>query len=369
MTGPALALAATIGTLAALELGTRAMLSAPEQRRLLHVGLDPGEDARLRWMERRRSAHRTGMAFDVPDPLLGWRPRPGIDRIRVVDGRRVRITTSAHGLRGADAPGPARTAGVPRVAVFGCSQTFGGHVDDADVYTARVARLLPGTEVLNFGVHGYGTGQMLLRWETEGIGFTPDVVVLAFAYYHVSRNVSGFRFYAKPRFLLAADGAPVLGGVPVPAPDAVARRPPPQPMAVLDRLVVLRWLWDRAHRRREAALYRADSDAWALTEALITRFAQSAQAHGARFLLLNVGEEAPVMEAAAASLAGRLGVEWVDSHERFEALRGAGVPLRVANDPHWGPDAHAALAASLAGALCGDAALPTCGAVHAAVHP
>lgn len=252
--------------------------------------------------------------------------------------------------------------------MFGCSQTFGGHVDDADVYTARVARLLPGTEVLNFGVHGYGTDQMLLRWETEGIGFAPDVVVLAFAYYHVGRNVSGFRFYAKPRFLLA-DGVPVLAGVPVPAPDDMARRPPPQPMPVLDRLVMLRWLWDRAHRRRERDLYRADSDAWALTAALVTRFARSAQAHGARFLILNVGEEAPVMEAAAASLADRLGVEWVDSHERFQALRAAGVPLRVANDPHWGPDAHAALAASLVRALCGDAVLPACDVVHAGVYP
>lgn len=367
--GPALAVVVGVATLLAIETGVRVMLSARAEAALPHVGLDAAEDARLRWMERSRASHRSGMAFDVPDPLLGWRPRASLDRTRRVDGETVRITTDAHGLRGGHDVAEARTPGVPRVAVFGCSQTFGGHVDDADVYTARLAHMLPGTEVLNFGVHGYGTDQMLLRWETEGVRSQPDVVVLAFAYYHLSRNATDFRFFAKPRFVLGDDGTLALRGVPVPPPDALRTAARPQPTPVLDRLVALRWLWDRELRRREHAVHQPGSDAWAVTEALITRFARSAHEHGARFVILNVAEQGREMDAALSGLAARLGVEWVDSQTQLDAVRATGVAVRVAGDGHWGPHGHAALADTLHDALCAGPGLPTCGAVQAAAHP
>ena len=98
-----------------------------------------------------------------------------------------------------------------RIAVFGCSQTFGSGVEDDETFSARLAVSLRGVEVLNFGVHGYGTDQMLLRWEREGVAYAPDVVVLAFAYYHLDRNITGFRFYAKPHFILEPGGALRLG--------------------------------------------------------------------------------------------------------------------------------------------------------------
>lgn len=366
--GPALACVVVVVTLAAIELGMRVALSARDTAALAHVGLDAADDARLRWMER-AAAHRSGMAFDISDPLLGWRPRAHVDRIRRVDGQRVRVTTDAHGVRGGAGIGEARTPGVPRVAIFGCSQTFGGQVDDDDVYTARVARMLPGTEVLNFGVHGYGTDQMLLRWESEGVRYRPDVVVLAFAYYHVSRNATDFRFFAKPRFVRGADGALALRGVPVPSPDMLRASDPPRPLPGLDALVAARWLWDRELHRREAALYQPASDAWAVTAALVERFARSAEAHGARFLVLDVAEPEPAMDAAAAALAARLGIPWVGSHAQLDAIRAAGLPVLLPSDPHWGPHGHAALAETLRSALCAAPGLTTCGAAQAAVPP
>jgi hypothetical protein len=366
--GPALALAATLVVLLAIEGGVRAMLSKRAAAALPHVGLDAAENARLRWMARSRDSHRTGMAFDVPDPLLGWRPRANVDRARRIDGQTIRVTTDAHGLRAARDVAEARTPGVPRIAVFGCSQTFGGQVDDGDVYTARLARMLPGTEVLNFGVHGYGTDQMLLRWENEGVRFRPDVVVLGFAYYHLSRNATDFRFFAKPRFELQPDGTLALRGVPVPSPDAVRAGPRPEPAPVLDRLVSLRWLWDRELRRRDAAVERADSDAWTLTEALITRFARSAHEHGARFVILNVAEQTREFDAALIALADRLGAQWVDTQEQLDAVRATGMPVRITNDGHWGPHGHAALADALRDGLCAEPGLPACGAVEATVR-
>ena len=81
---------------------------------------------------------------------------------------------------------------------------------------------------------GFGTDQMLLYWEHEGVRFRPDVVVLAFAFYHLERNLAAFRFFAKPRFVLGPDGGLALRGTPVPTPAAVLERgdrPRPPPLS------------------------------------------------------------------------------------------------------------------------------------------
>ena len=47
--------------------------------------------------------------------------------------------------------------GVMRVLVFGDSLTFGDEVTDDETYVAHLQTMLPGTEVLNLGVHGMAT--------------------------------------------------------------------------------------------------------------------------------------------------------------------------------------------------------------------
>ena len=187
--------------------------------------------------------------------MLGWRPKPGIQVRSTQPGSYdVTVTTNADGLRGRRTIGRERTPGVTRIAVFGCSQTFGSGVEDDETFSARLAVSLRGVEVLNFGVHGYGTDQMLLRWEREGVAYAPDVVVLAFAYYHLDRNITGFRFYAKPHFILGLDGPLRLTACRSPIPTcsrATAFPAPPWPLA--DRSELLRWLWSRELRRRTDA--------------------------------------------------------------------------------------------------------------------
>src|SRR4030095_261544 len=184
----------------------------------------------LWWWGGRGRAARGAEAWeiDVPDATLGWRPKPGISVRSVHPGSYdVMVTTNPQGLRGARPALRPRRPGTTRVAVFGCSQTFGSGVQDDETFRARLEASLHDVEVLNFGVHGYGTDQMLLRWEREGVDYAPDVVVLAFAYYHLGRNVTRFRFYAKPRFALAGDGALRLEGVPPPPPHTLARHGSP----------------------------------------------------------------------------------------------------------------------------------------------
>lgn len=361
--GPLVAAFSVVATLVAIEGAIRLRLPASTRAALPHVGADPETQRRLEWVERGRAARGAeAWLLDVPDPLLGWRPKPGI-RTRSVrpDSYDVTVTINPQGLRGRRAASREKTPGVTRIAVFGCSQTFGSGVEDDETFSARLAAGLRDVEVLNFGVHGYGTDQMLLRWEQEGAGYAPDVVVLAFAYYHLDRNVSGFRFFAKPRFVLGPDGSLALDGVPVPDPDALARngqRVAPWPLA--DHSVLLRWLWERVQRRQQAALYQPEGPAWELTRALITRFAAVAHRHGARMILLNIDEDAPWMSAPLAQLAAELGITFVDAEPALGPPRGQGVRLRLPDDPHWNPEGHAIIADVLRAGLCRETPLAGC---------
>jgi hypothetical protein len=371
--GPLVAALAVVATLAALEVGVRLRLSSATRAALPHVGADPETQRRLEWVERGR-AERGAEAWllDVPDPLLGWRPKPGI-RTRSVrpDSYDVTVTINPQGLRGARPAQHEKAPGVTRVAVFGCSQTFGSGVEDDETFSARLAAALPTVEVLNFGVHGYGTDQMLLRWEQEGAAYAPDVVVLAFAYYHLDRNVTGFRFFAKPRFALAPDGTLALDGVPVPDPAELARNgtvAPPWPLA--DHSVLLRWLWDRSLRGQQAELYQPEGPAWDVTRALIARFAAEVHRQGARMILLNIDEDAPWLSAPLAQLASELGIAFADAEPALGPPRGQGIRLRLPDDPHWNPQGHAIIADVLRTTLCRETPLPGCdGPARAGLEP
>ena len=56
--------------------------------------------------------------------------------------------------------------------MLGDSFTFGEDVGDDETYSHHLEQLLPGTEVINLGVHGYGHDQMLIYLREEGIAAT-----------------------------------------------------------------------------------------------------------------------------------------------------------------------------------------------------
>jgi hypothetical protein len=191
--GPALAASTLVVVLGALEAGFRIALDPVARAALPHVGLHKEDQDRVRWAERAHAERNDGLSLNLHDRLLGWRPRPGL-RTRRAKPRSfdVEVAINQAGLRGAREVTRAKTPGVTRIAIFGCSQTFGAGVVEEETFAAQLAATLPGVEVLNFGVGGYGTDQMLLYLESEGLAWAPDVVVLAFAYYHIERNQYGF---------------------------------------------------------------------------------------------------------------------------------------------------------------------------------
>jgi hypothetical protein len=188
-----------------------------------HRWLDGEKLWELRYARSRRERPAGGgthgdFPLDRHSPTLGWVSRP--------NHRSAEVNTNSRGLRGLREHTDPRPPGRRRIVVVGDSFTFGEDVADADAYPARLEELLPDTEVLNLGVHGYGTDQQHLMLLEQGLPRDPDAVVLGFYLPDVERNGLGFRDYAKPVYRLDADGRPVLHGVPVPSPEEISVREP-----------------------------------------------------------------------------------------------------------------------------------------------
>jgi hypothetical protein len=172
---------------------------------------------RLRWAKRHRKLGRIYYEFDEWSPTRGWALKANVRNVPVAGGGKV-LSSNSKGLRGPREYTYEKPAGVTRIVVLGDSFTFGEDVGDDETYSHRLEEMLPGVEVLNLGVHGYGHDQMLVYLREEGLKYRPDVVLLGFLSDDMERNVLGFRDYAKPRFVLE-DGRLVLRGSPVPSPE------------------------------------------------------------------------------------------------------------------------------------------------------
>ena len=77
-----------------------------------------------------------------------------------------------------------------RILILGDSFTFGDEVSDDETYSARLQAMLPHTEIINMGVHGYGHDQMLILLKEEGIKYQPDIVILGFLALDMSKIYS-----------------------------------------------------------------------------------------------------------------------------------------------------------------------------------
>ncbi|HEX9944459.1 MAG TPA: SGNH/GDSL hydrolase family protein [Thermoanaerobaculia bacterium] len=159
-------------------------LPSPKPRRIL-AGLVVAVVSTAACLVLLEGAVRVASAFFHPkmmefDLQLGWRHRPSAQRMFTNEwGERFLVVQNSRGLRGRDGEGGRRRAGV-RVLVLGDSFTEGVHVAEDEVFAARLERTLPGSEVLNAGVGGYGTVQEYLYLRNEGLAHDPDVVVLMF---------------------------------------------------------------------------------------------------------------------------------------------------------------------------------------------
>jgi lysophospholipase L1-like esterase len=146
-----------------------------------------------------------------PDPRLGWVLRPSLDvTTRSEQGETVRFRTNPDGLT----PWTARRErepGVLRILIVGDSTVVGRAVPPEMTVHAALQRLLARggrrVEVLNGGVEGYSTDQVLLRMEQLLPLYRPDVVLYGLCENDFGGNAVGEAYgVAKPRYVLEGDG-------------------------------------------------------------------------------------------------------------------------------------------------------------------
>ena len=152
------------------------------------------------------------VTFCTYDSTLGWRNRPSVRG----EFFGTEVVHNASGQRDRERD-VLESPGHLRVMVVGDSFVWGYRVDARDRFTDRLEKLVPDSEIMNFGCSGYGQDQEYLLLERELSRYSPDLVIVGLhAYSDLENNVSSSQYgYHKPLFSLDGDRL-VVGNVPVP---------------------------------------------------------------------------------------------------------------------------------------------------------
>jgi len=157
--------------------------------------------------------------WDQYHPRLGWTNVPGYRSDERIPWR---VTINRQRLRGENEYAPSPPTGVRRLAVFGDSSAFGEEVDDHESIPAYLEHWLNNVEALNYGIHGYSLGQMMLRLEDEGFALKPDhVVFIVLVPNTIYRNPLPSFVHNKPVFGVAQSRLAITN---IPVPEA-SRQP------------------------------------------------------------------------------------------------------------------------------------------------
>ena len=212
--------ASTIISLLILELVCRSFLS---------LGNNYSETSlwqQEKWIENHRN-NRSLLAYTIDryDSLLGWTLKENLSDHQMINDGLYKwvVNSNSKGCRGKEEFSYSKNEKT-RILFIGDSYTFGECVSDSETIPYITQQLLPGSEVINMAVHGYGNDQQYLKLTTEGMKYSPDIVILGYNYIDPVRNHLYFRDYAKPYFVLQNDTLQ-LKGVPVPLPETFLQEP------------------------------------------------------------------------------------------------------------------------------------------------
>jgi hypothetical protein len=148
---------------------------------------------------------------EVSEPYAptSYRNRPGASirfRNREFD---TQVTINAQGLRD-DAIDYVRTPGRYRIAVLGDSFVFGWGVNHAQTLSEVLEQTyLRDVDVLNMGVSGFNTYQATAFFQTEGVKYAPDLVLLFWAADGVESFPYDVYFEQGRMYLASLDGQPL----------------------------------------------------------------------------------------------------------------------------------------------------------------
>ena len=156
---------------------------------------------------------RSTQAFE-PHPVYGVAPIPGIAGVRHTVEYAHPFAHTPQGFRAGSALGVvAAHKRAPRVLFLGDSFTYGMGVADDETFVNRVAAALPGVEVVNAGVNGYGQFEELALLDALGPALRPDLTVVVFFWNDLEDNLEA----GAPSFTVDSDGRVVRTDLVVPA--------------------------------------------------------------------------------------------------------------------------------------------------------
>jgi hypothetical protein len=326
-----------LGVLVFFEATVRGVLWSDTGFRRI-VGWDDDIEWRLHFVRSHSEKSPIFYPFDVYHPTRGWALRPGLSRVEAFDNKT--LSSNSRGLRGSSEHAYEKPLGTLRILTFGDSFTFGDGVSDDETWTYFLEKLLPGSEVINFGIHGYGHDQMLLYLREEGMKYHPDIVILGFVSRDMERNMLSFRDYAKPRFVLDG-GRLVLTNTPLPRIEETLAREPWR----LKFLDVLTMLHDK-YRERFGEL-ELKTEIKQVTIALLDEIANTIRTAGAVpiFVYLPILDEItrPEMDMSDGerfffSYCHERGIQSIYLQRFFHEKLERGVVLKKTF--HWGPEEH-----------------------------
>lgn len=173
----------------------------------------------------KKAEEQRGKQFFPFDPVLGWTVRPNST------GESGLFQSSVQGIRSPHRGVDYASANPKcRIALVGDSFVFGEEAEFEKSWGHQLEiGLGNGCQVLNFGVPGYGVGQMHLRYKKDVSLFHPNVVIVGFtdgASYR-ALGVYGFLTFAPsyvpgpiPRYIFKDDQLKLIN-VPLIAPEAI----------------------------------------------------------------------------------------------------------------------------------------------------
>jgi len=294
------------------------------------------------------------------DPHLGWRGRPNLKCVLNERLFTISISQNSRGFRDSERS-LSKAPGTVRILCCGDSFTWGWAVEQDEIYTAvleqRCGDAHQDVEVLNAGVGGYSTDQLLLYLVREGFSYSPDYVVYQAAWNDVRDNPRTVveAIYNKPTFDLEGDGSLVLRGSPVPPLGAAGTLK----YFVSRHSRLAYFLKHRLHLARFAAPTdddpaadsppTADSPTTALPEEigypfrlfcrLVAEMDAACRKRGVGFVVLIdfavTDEELEHWETVCRNVDVRFVADYLVAREEA-----AGVPAYVPLDGHWTADGH-----------------------------
>ena len=222
------------------------------------------------WIEKHKKSKDFIYSFDLYDPVTGWRTQPDIRDKKLWEDKR--LNTNDRGLRGTRNYNYEKPEDTTRILVLGDSFTFGEEVSDNETWPFYMQQLLPHTEVINMGVHGFGHDQMLLQLKEEGVKYQPDIVILGYLIEDMHRNMLAFRDFAKPKYVVKNNQLKLTNS-PVPTPEEVLKWDWLRPR-ILD-------LWSFIHYRTTKANGAYDKQEKLVTAHLLKEIVKTVKETGA----------------------------------------------------------------------------------------